>query len=147
MSQNKLRSIGVVVENPPLSLGNAVPVLHEILHALRRLEETGESSTIDLRAIPFGPGDEEHLLGMLGDGEIRATLDSVGRTEIRETRFHGVWLTDYRDADDNRIGLQVEVTDLPALIRTPRDDITDAARALEAALATAGQMPSQEGTT
>ena len=47
---------------------NAWPVLHEIRHALRRLAEEGEGTIIDLRAIPFGPGDEELLLRTLGEG-------------------------------------------------------------------------------
>ena len=146
MSDNSLRSIGIRVEGEVLDTGNALPVLHEILHALRRLDEAGEPTTIDLRSIPFGPGDEERLLRTLGEGELRASVDSLGRTEIWETSFHGVWLVDHRDAGGARTGLQVEVTDVPALIRTPADDITDAVAMLERVLDTTADMPSQEGT-
>lgn len=146
MTHTGLASIGVRVDAASLTTGNALPVLHEILHALRRLGESGESLTIDLRAIPFGPGDEERLLETLGHGEIRVTMDSLGRTDIWETRFPGVWIVDHRDAEGGRIGLQVEVTDVPALVRTPGDDIRDAVAELEETLAAAGTMPSQEGT-
>jgi len=136
-------SIGVRVEVGTSNAGNAVPVLHEILHALRRLAETSHRTIIDLRAIPFGPGDEERLLETLGAGEVTARVDSLGHTHISETRFPGVWLVDYRDASEARIGLQVEVTDVPGLLRTPHDDLNDAVDALEKALAAAVQDPSQ----
>ena len=147
MTNSSLTSIGVRVETPLLTTGNVLPVLHEVLHALRRFGESGESLTIDLRAIPFGPGDEERLLETLGEGEIRAAIDSLGRTDVWETRYPGVWIVDHRNTEGVRIGLQVEITDVPALIRTPGDDIRDAVAELEEMLAAAGTMPSQEGTT
>lgn len=146
MSENTLNSIGVRVEGGLADTGNALPVMHEVLHALRRLDSQAESTTIDLRAIPFGPGDEQRLLDMLGSGEIRATIDSLGRTDIRETRFHGAWIVDHYDVAGTRIGLQVEITDCPALIQTPKEDISEAVAALESVLATAGTSPSQEAT-
>ena len=170
MTNSSLTSIGVRVETPLLTTGNVLPVLHEVLHALLglavaqaqgldgafllRVDEggeflvvRGESLTIGLRAIPFGPGDEERLLETLGEGEIRAAIDSLGRTDVWETRYPGVWIVDHRNTEGVRIGLQVEITDVPALIRTPGDDIRDAVAELEEMLAAAGTMPSQEGTT
>ena len=147
MTHIGLASIGVRIEGAASVTGNALPVLHEILHGLRRLGETGEPLTIDLRSIPFGPGDEERLLVTLGEGEVRAVLDSLGRTDIWETRYAGVWIIDHRDAAGARVGLQVEVTEMPSLLRTPGDDIRDAAAQLDEALAAAETMPIQEGTT
>ena len=70
----KLQDIAIRVEEAtdglPLNHSNATPIMHEILHALRKLEAQGETTTIDLRAIPFGPGDEDDLLNLLGHGEI-----------------------------------------------------------------------------
>lgn len=148
MTYDGLSAIGIHVEEAQLATGNALPVLHEIAHALRRLRETGSATVIDLRAIPFGPGDEDRLLGVLGEGEVKAELSSLGMTHIRETRYHGVWVLDYRDGEDARIGLQVEVTDVPSLLRTPADDIADSSESLEAVLDMAKQQPShQEGTS
>ncbi|MEN8176290.1 MAG: hydrogenase expression/formation C-terminal domain-containing protein [Pseudomonadota bacterium] len=127
----KLESIGVRVEPSLEATGNLLPVLHEILHALRQFTQTGEPTVIDLAAIPFAPGDEENLMEMLGGGEIRITVDSLGPTYIRETRYHGVWLVDYRSEADDRIGLQIEITDIPSLVRTPTADLGDAAAALQ----------------
>ena len=75
MNVDRLKSIGVAVEEVPAGAGNALPVLHEVLHALRRLSGNGDPTIIDLRSIPFGPGDEQALLETLGEGEISATLE------------------------------------------------------------------------
>jgi len=147
MTFDSLEPIGIRVEHLATSAGNAVPVLHELIHALRQLVATGESTVIDLRSIPFGPGDEERLLEALGTGEVTARVDSLGSTHILETRYPGIWLVDYRNADDARIGLQVEVTDVPSLIKTPHDDLNEAVEALAQALTAAASDPSQERTS
>ena len=58
--------------------GNVRPLLGEVLHAVDRLLDTGEPTTIDLAGLPFGPGELEHLEEMLGTGEVTATLDALG---------------------------------------------------------------------
>ncbi|AKH19519.1 hydrogenase expression/formation C-terminal domain-containing protein [Sedimenticola thiotaurini] len=103
---------------------NTLPLLNEVRHALKRLVRTGESTIIDLRAIPFGPGDEERLLDLLGQGEVQATLDSLGRTSIKESRFSGVWIVDHYNSEDERIAFQIEVIDIPDLLRAQADDMS-----------------------
>ena len=49
---------------------NVKPLLHEIRHALDALLDGGGRSVIDLRSMPLAPGEEEHLLEELGQGEI-----------------------------------------------------------------------------
>ncbi|WP_328983882.1 hydrogenase expression/formation C-terminal domain-containing protein [Thiorhodovibrio winogradskyi] len=115
--------------------GSASAVLHEIRHALARLIETGEPSCIDLAALPFGPGDREQLLGALGEGEVRASIDALGATHIRETRYSGVWLIDYRDSEDERIGLQIEIAPVPRLLPAQAEALPAALDALTSALA------------
>jgi hydrogenase-1 operon protein HyaF len=109
---------------------NALPILHEIRHALTRLAETGETTSIDLRAIPFGPGDEERLLQTLGEGEVRAQVEALGTTRIWESGYAGVWVVDYYNTEGERIAFQIEVTDLPQILRSDREDIARAAAAL-----------------
>lgn len=103
---------------------NTLPVLNEVRHALKRLIRTGEPTIIDLRGIPFGPGDEQRLLDLLGQGEVQATLDSLGRTSITESRFSGVWLVDHYNSEDERIAFQIEVIDIPDLLRAQVDDMS-----------------------
>jgi hydrogenase-1 operon protein HyaF len=108
-----------------------LPILHEIRHALRRLAESQQSHTIDLQAIPFGPGDEELLLEVLGQGEVSATIEALGPTLIHETAYPGVWLLDYRNEDDGRIAFQIEITDIPSLLKTQPEDLANALERFE----------------
>ena len=130
----KLQDIAVRVEATdglPLNHSNATPIMHEILHALRKLVAQGESTTIDLQAIPFGPGDEEDLLDLLGTGEITVELNSLGSSIIRESAYSGVWIIDHRNADDQRIALHIDIAQVPMIIRSQPEDVADALHRLE----------------
>jgi hydrogenase-1 operon protein HyaF len=134
----ELADIPIRLEQPPSEarhFGNALPVLHEIRHAVARLAEHGEATRIDLAAMPFGPGDEERLMAALGRGEVEANVDALGPTRVWETRFPGVWVLDYANVDGERIALQIEVDEVPQLLRTDPADVRDALTALDAELA------------
>jgi len=117
---------------PTQAYGNALPILTEIRHAVARLAEIGEPSCIDLAAIPFGQGDEDRLMELLGRGEVQANIDALGPTRIWETSFPGVWVLDYANAEDQRIALQVEVDEVPRILRAQGPDLQDAVAALDA---------------
>ncbi len=106
-----------------LFTGNALPILHEIATLLERLDKTGESGTIDLRAMPLAPGDHERLEEALGHGEVEASLDSLGTSEVRETAIHGVWWITHYNAHDEVMAEFIEVTPLPEILRTDPADI------------------------
>ncbi|MCU7853435.1 MAG: hydrogenase expression/formation protein [Candidatus Thiodiazotropha sp. (ex Monitilora ramsayi)] len=130
----KLQDIAVMVEpkdDVPLNHLNATPILHEILHALQRLATQGEPTTIDLRAIPFGPGDEDALLNQLGMGEVKIELDTLGKSTIWETAFSGVWIIDHQNAESERIALQIEVAHIPAIIKAQTEDVTESLQLLD----------------
>lgn len=114
--------------------GNALPILHEVRHALERLITTGAGTQIDLNAIPFGPGDEERLTQLLGTGEVRATIDALGPTLIQETAIPGVWLIDYHNEDGERLALHIEVATIPEILRTQAEDLSTAIATLDARL-------------
>jgi hydrogenase-1 operon protein HyaF len=132
---SRLSSIPIAVEGPrpdPSDRGNALPILQQIRFALRQLVESGETTVIDLRSIPFGPGDEERLLAALGQGEVAATVNALGPTRVVETAFPGVWLVDHRNTDDERLVLHVEITWVPEILRAQPDDVADGLAELEA---------------
>jgi hydrogenase-1 operon protein HyaF len=110
-------------------------VLHQIRHALAHLIHTGEPDCIDLAALPFGSGDQQQLLAALGEGEVRASVDALGETRIRETRYSGVWLVDYRNSEDERIGLHIEVALVPRLLQAQPESLPLALDMLTTALA------------
>lgn len=134
--------IRVETGGEPRSFGNALPVLHEIRHALERLAATGETGLIDLNAMPFGPGDEERLLAVLGEGEIQATLEAFGPTRIRETAVPAVWLVDHRNAEGERLVLHIEIAPVPAILRTQDGDIASAVAILDARMEAGPTNPS-----
>lgn len=136
-----LKSISILVEEPPRSQewGNALPILHEIRHGLERLVSTGEPSLIDLRAIPFGPGDEARLLALLGRGEVEAVVNALGETRIQETAIPGVWLIDHYNAQEERIALHLEIDRIPGILLTQAEDLAEAGPRLELILAGLGQ--------
>ena len=104
--------------------GNVRPLLNEVLHAVDRLLDTGEPTTIDLATLPFGPGELEHLEATLGSGELCATLDSLGTSHIRETAYPGVWWLEHRNAADEVVGRFLEVPRTPEILSSQDADIT-----------------------
>ena len=103
--------------------GNVRPILNEVLHAIDRLLETDEPTTIDLAGLPFGPGELEHLEASLGTGELEAKLDALGTSRIRETAYPGVWWLEHRNAFDEVVGRYLEITRTPEILSSQDADI------------------------
>ena len=102
---------------------NVKPILHEIRHALDKLLSTGGTTIIDLRSIPLAPGEEDSIIETLGQGEVQARLDVLGPSEISETQYAGVWLvTHYNDSDDI-VSRFIEITELPDVLKSQREDV------------------------
>lgn len=117
---NALDDIPLAVE---YRTGNVRPLLAEIRHALERLVDTGEPTAIDLRSIPLAPGEEDELLEVLGEGEVRAELHALGPSEIRETAISGVWLVTHRNAAGEIAGQFIEVTRMPQILESQEADM------------------------
>jgi hydrogenase-1 operon protein HyaF len=111
--------------------GNVRPLLNEVLHAVDRLLETDEPTTIDLAGLPFGPGELEHLEAALGTGELSAKLDALGTSRIRETAFPGVWWLEHRNAHDEVVGRYLEITRTPEILASQDADIVAGRARLE----------------
>ncbi|MCR4378365.1 MAG: hydrogenase expression/formation protein [Rhodospirillales bacterium] len=105
-----------------VATGNASPVLHEVKHALIQLLKTGAESVIDLGAIPFAPGDDRVLNEILGIGEVHATLTVMGESHVRETAIPGVWCVDHLDENGEYQSRFIEVTYMPNILKTQRED-------------------------
>ncbi|NCF16076.1 MAG: hypothetical protein GWP62_12250 [Gammaproteobacteria bacterium] len=103
--------------------GNVRPILNEVMHAIDRLLETDEPTTIDLAGLPFGPGELEHLEAALGTGELSAKLDALGTSRIRETAYPGVWWLEHRNAFDEVVGRYLEITRTPEILSSQDADI------------------------
>jgi hydrogenase-1 operon protein HyaF len=119
---NHLKGIPIAADGAfpeaALSHGNAMPLLHEIEILLSDLLSTGKAASIDLRSLPMLPDDYEKLREALGDGEVSATIDAMGPTQVRETSVHGVWWVTHYNSDDNIVAEFIEVTYMPEILRT-----------------------------
>ena len=130
-NMNAGTAIDLPVETGSFETGNVLPLLHEIRHALQRLIETGEDTTIDLRSIPLAPGEEARLEEVLGQGEVEATLRALGPSEMRETSIPGVWRVTHFNENESVIGKFIEITRVPSVLCTQPEDIRDGMVALE----------------
>ena len=111
--------------------GNIHPLLHEIRHALRSLLQTGESTTIDLRSLPMAPGKQEELLELLGRGEISATLEALGTSEVIETAYAGVWLIFHYNSNREVMGKFIEINRIPEILESHTEEIEEALTSLQ----------------
>jgi HupH hydrogenase expression protein, C-terminal conserved region len=113
---------------------NVTPLLHEIKHALQHLIDNKKTTIIDLRSIPLAPGEEERILNFLGQGEVQAELNSLGTSKLIETQFPGVWIVTHYNDDDEIIGRFIEITTMPDILLSQKEDIVDSSKRLSSAL-------------
>ena len=125
MDTEKLAEIKIAVDNSGQETGNLQSVLSEIKYALKQLLEKRKNHTIDLRAMPWSPGEEEKLENYLGQGEVRVELNALGRSTFTETRFSGVWIVSHFSEEGEAVGKFIEVTYMPDMIFSQTEDIKD----------------------
>lgn len=114
------------------TIGTGVQALgYEILAALERLHESGESSAIDLKSLPMAPGEFEEISNMLGCGEIDLTLDVDGPTRIRETAFPGVWWIRHESDQGRVLAEYIEINRFPDFLAAQPEHIADSVRQLK----------------
>ena len=123
----KLEQIPVVAQyqQAPTAMlsGNARVLLGEIATCLQKLLERGESTTIDLLAMPLNATDLDWLRQRLGQGEVRITLDADGESTLQETNCPGVWWVQHHNPAGGVMSAFIEITPVPALARAHQDDM------------------------
>ncbi len=126
-----LETIPIHVINPlPASLadpvgltGNAPPLLHELSESVRRLLDTGETTAIDLSALPLTPADLVWLLEKLGTGEIAVTLQANGESTLNETACPGIWWVTHHNEQGAVTSQFIEVALVPELVKAHPLDV------------------------
>ena len=98
-------------------------LLQELQERLTALAERGEEHRIDIRSLPLAPTDHDFLIQFLGSGEVSATVNALGLSEINETRFSGIWLITHYNHHEEIIADLIEVTPLPDILKTQAEDI------------------------
>jgi hydrogenase-1 operon protein HyaF len=103
--------------------GNAPPLLHELLAMGRRLLADGETSAIDLGALPLTPADLDWLREQLGQGEIAVTLQANGESTLEETGCPGIWWITHRNEQGAVTTQLLEVALVPELVQAHPQDV------------------------
>jgi hydrogenase-1 operon protein HyaF len=119
-------------------------VFREIASLLEQLLSTGEGGTIDLRSLPMTDFDRIELAGKLGDGEVRAVVNSGGTSTVFETQFAGVWWIRYEDGEGLMLAEQIAVARVPEILLAHPADISVAHARLSKLLAPRGALQSEE---
>jgi hydrogenase-1 operon protein HyaF len=83
----------------------------------------GETSAIDLNALPLTQSDLDWLLQTLGQGEIAITLDSNGESTLNETACPGVWWVTHHNEHGAVASRFIEIAFVPELVKAHPEDI------------------------
>jgi hydrogenase-1 operon protein HyaF len=127
--------IGIkVVEAADLPTGNVKALLHELTGLLDAWLSKGEAASIDLRSLPLTRGDYDELGAALGGGAVSANVEAIGLSEVRETKYPGVWRVTHRNEAGEIVADLLEVCDAPAILRSPAEDAADGLIRLKEAL-------------
>jgi len=111
-----------------LSTGMAQAVFAEIAQGLEALASSGVTSVIDLRSLPLTDADLAELADLLGQGEVQASIEVIGTTEVRETAYAGVWWLRHLGAQRRVAAEEIAIAPIPEILQAQHDDIRDAAR-------------------
>jgi hydrogenase-1 operon protein HyaF len=117
-----------------MPLMNAPFVLAEVLAALQRLKDEGESRRLYLSQFPMTEEDAQYLADFLSVGSVVIQHHHLSQTVWRETGFSGVWWGEYYDAR-NKVALRtIEIAQIPDLAVAQADDIAAAAERMQHSL-------------
>src|SRR5512139_1826727 len=115
--------------------GNAPPLLRELLEMVHRLLDAGETSAIDLSALPLTPADLDWLHEQLGNGEISVTLQASGESTLAETACPGIWWVTHRNEQGVVTSQFIEVAFVPELVKAHPQDVAVGQEQLELMIA------------
>lgn len=115
-------------------------VLREVEALLAELVASGRNGRIDLRSLPLLPGDDARLAEALGAGEVRAEIDAMGRSQVRETALPGVWWVTHANTDGETVAEFIEIAPVPEILKAHPDDTRAGLARLRERLAAGGPI-------
>ncbi len=124
-----------LVADDAFSVGSVTALLSEIAAQLEKLIATGETSLIDLKSLPFAPGEYEQLRQALGQGEVTAHMDAIGPSEIAETQYPGVWWLTHFNIEGDIVADMIEIAPFPNILQSQPEDVRAGLERLQSMLA------------
>lgn len=126
-----LADIKIQVDVAEYNSGNLGSILTEITFAVEQLLQKKQTHCIDLRAMPWSPGEEDKLEKYLGRGEITVNLNALGKSTFYETQYSGVWLVSHYNQENEIIAKLIEISYLPEMIFAQKEDIRNSLERLK----------------
>jgi len=126
--------------------GIAGSLLQEVAERLADLAAGGEGTAIDLLSLPMTRTDRDEIEKRLGRGEVAATLDVAGKSEVWETAYAGVWWVRHFGAGERIAAERIEIARIPEILATHTSDIQAASEKLLKDLAHGWQPSFDEET-
>lgn len=157
----KIHEIPIVIRNDRITsaIASQIPdtpstsavlaILNEIETKLVAFASDCEESSIDLRWLMSSPMEINLLRDSLGQGEVDATITTIGSTLVKETAIPCVWWVSHQDSDNKSLAEFIEITEIPELLRSDKRTINqglDALRQCCARLESANQFSSMYST-
>jgi hydrogenase-1 operon protein HyaF len=119
-----LEQIPVVLVGPDdVPTGMVPALLRELDEALQALMARGTGHMVDLSTLPLSKADRRLLDRMLGEGEMRMDLETLGHSRIRESAFPGIWWVRHEDPDGNVLADRIEVAHIPEIVPASACDV------------------------
>lgn len=101
---------------------NIKAILYEINALQEKFVRQGVRGVVDLRNLPLLPGEYDTLKHILGEGEVDATLSTLGASRIIETSLTGVWWIFHNDENNDRLAEFIEITDIPEILKSNKHE-------------------------
>jgi len=108
-----------------------LPLLNEIVGKFRTLISSGQNGIFDLNRSHLTSADVNDLKNILGRGEVDANLNTLGKTNIRETAVPGIWWITHYNEQGSVINECIEITTCPDLLKTFPDELDPALAGLQ----------------
>ena len=110
--------------------GMADAVLNEIASLAAKHCADGGSAAIELTSMPLTRQDRAEIKARLGRGEVEATIEAAGCSEIWETAYAGVWFVRCLGLDGKVATETIEICPAPLILFSHPDDRRAAAARL-----------------
>lgn len=123
-------SIGVPIEIAGERSNLSQALLEELAEHLNNYANTGQPHVIDLGSLPITDQDLDDLENWLGQGEVDATLVTIGESRVYETNYAGIWWVKHYSPEQKLMSQFLEINDVPEILKCHNDDIRHSAEAL-----------------
>lgn len=131
-----MTELDIYKDRAPAAPGPSISssLLVEVADHLAAFVEDGTPHIIDLASLPMTDSDRDALDERLGIGEVKAEIAVIGRSEVWETAYSGVWRVRHFGAKAEPAADQIVIDTVPEILRTHIEDARAAAHRLAAEL-------------